>query len=425
MSNSFDNKVKEALENFEMPYDAGAWADFEQQLPSNPPVGPTGGSSNGIWKIAAIIAVVGSVVTALWLSNSEQEQITQKESVVEVNEEKPIKAVVKSNPIPSTQEVQKPSQIQSDIEQVSILENQLVAEEPVADIVANENTTATKPENQQVPLEAEEETTESSFTENNISETPVIIDFNASALKACVGEEVNFINESSKNAGNLVWDFGDGSTSSETNPRHQYFTSGSYDVTLASESGIKKSITIKIDQTPSAVMNSERKLNGYQAIPLYVFGTATLPSETAVWNISDGSTLQGNNVTHLFRDAGNHTVELKVTNAAGCSSSLQTSIKTEKFNLLAPEAFTPNGDGINETFIPEALPEMGVDFEMSVQNPRTGEVVYRTGNPLEPWNGKLNNVNHKLENGVYVWTVVLKENIVENKIFNGKISLQP
>lgn len=61
MSNKFDDKIKEALENFEMPYDAGAWAQLEQQLPaSSPPP-----ASNRFWKIAAAIAVIGGIGTAI------------------------------------------------------------------------------------------------------------------------------------------------------------------------------------------------------------------------------------------------------------------------------------------------------------------------------------------------------------------------
>jgi hypothetical protein len=43
--------------------------------------------------------------------------------------------------------------------------------------------------------------------------------------------EVQFIN-TSENAGQYFWDFGDGSTSEENNPLHQYAQSGDYNVTL-------------------------------------------------------------------------------------------------------------------------------------------------------------------------------------------------
>lgn len=46
------------------------------------------------------------------------------------------------------------------------------------------------------------------------------------------GEMINFVN-TSEEAGNLEWDFGDGSTSLENNPSHSYEEAGSYTVTLS------------------------------------------------------------------------------------------------------------------------------------------------------------------------------------------------
>lgn len=425
MSNPLDNKIKEALENFEMPYDAGAWAQLEQQLPpSTPP--PTASKPSSIWKIAAGILIIGGIIGAVMLSESDNEKISQDH-------------VAKVQPIEQTpSEVVKPKEVKkSEFMEVE------VSEEPTAkvekDIAENVNSEAAANERilekNEIPtlpnedeIEAETEVREElKVLAPTPEKAPVIVDFVSSTVTACVGQDVNFMNESSGTKSPLTWDFGDGTTSNENNPSHLYMSPGVYTVTLtASESEEKqKSQTIKVNPTPTAVMSSERKLNGYQAIPLYVFSTATLPTETAVWRISDGASSVGNNATHLFRSEGNHTVKLTVTNNVGCSSSVETKMYTEKFNLLAPEAFTPNGDGINEAFIPEALAEMGIEFEMSIQNPRTGNVVYRTGNAMEPWNGKMNNVNQKLESGVYVWTVVLKEDVVKNKVFNGKISLQP
>lgn len=424
MSNKFDDKIKEALDSFEMPYDAGAWAQLEQQLPTS----TLPAASNGIWKIAAAIVVVGGILATVWLTNDKDSEVAEESNKSESVYEQPEKSVVKQKQVDETE-----TKTVEAIKETKVAETESIAK------VESENEASVDEDAEVVIDENEDSLPEVTTKENRKLEedvkvvptapeqAPLIIDFIASNATACVGQDVSFINQSKANGTPLTWDFGDGTTTSEANPSHVYLITGTYNVTLRAnaENGKERSMTIKVNPSPSPVMNSERKLNGYQAIPLYEFSTATQPSERAIWSISDGSTLVGNSATHLFREAGEHTLKLTVTNSFGCSNSVETKISTEKFNLLAPEAFTPNGDGINETFIPSALPEMGIEFEMSIQNPRTGQVVYRTGNALEPWNGKLNNVNQKLENGVYVWTVVLKEDVVKNKIFNGKISLQP
>ncbi|MCB0755962.1 MAG: PKD domain-containing protein [Flavobacteriales bacterium] len=422
MSNQFDNKIKEALENFEMPYDAGAWAQLEQQLPASTPPA----ASNGWWKIAAATVVVGGILATVWLTQDNDQKVVEESHEVETVVEQPQETLVRPE---TTEELEvKIAETVNDSKadekkSVAIAEDQMVAEKE-AESAPNETKASTPELSEKIDAKLEDDV---KVIPTAPEQTPLIVDFIASSATACLGQDISFINQSQAKGTSLIWDFGDGTTSSETNPSHAYMIAGTYEVSLSAEgkSDKMRSMTIKVNPSPSPVMSTERKLSGYQAIPLYEFSTAVLPNERAVWSTSDGSSLVGNNGTHLFREAGEHTVKLTVTNAHGCSNSVETKITSEKFNLLAPEAFTPNGDGINEAFIPEALPEMGIEFEMSIQNPRTGEIVYRTGNALEPWNGKLNNVSHKLESGIYVWTVVLKEDVVKNKVFNGKISLQP
>jgi gliding motility-associated-like protein len=69
--------------------------------------------------------------------------------------------------------------------------------------------------------------------------------------------------------------------------------------------------------------------------------------------------------------------------------------------LLLPNAFTPNGDGINDNFRPLHACDMQ-DYSMTVFN-RYGEKIYFSKDPLESWNGKLK--GDVLNMGGYVWMV--------------------
>ena len=71
MSNSFDNKIKEGLENFEMPYDAGAWAQLAEQLPVTG--GAASGGSQFGWKAVAVIAVLVTTVATAWYMTDNKE----------------------------------------------------------------------------------------------------------------------------------------------------------------------------------------------------------------------------------------------------------------------------------------------------------------------------------------------------------------
>jgi PKD repeat protein len=422
MSNSFDNKIKEALDNFEMPYDAGAWAQLEQQLPAQTP--PSGGTNSGLgWKLAALLVVVASVATTVWLTSSEKEEVAkapaeaiqQTEHTETANNTKEAKT---ESTAPSSNESAEVVTNNNDEEfedsaTINVVEANVEGNDQVEEITKEDET----PIEPNKPERVEKETKVESILD---------VKFLASSIVACAGDEVNFINESSNLDAKMNWDFGDGSTSSEINPTHSFVLPGTYTVTLVGSEELKQddhSVTVVINPTPTPAFTSERKLAGFEAIPLYTFATAVQPNQNAVWTFTDGTRSTGNEATHLFRNKGEQTAQLTVTNSYGCSNTLTRDFNPEEFNLLAPSGFSPNADGLNETFIPEALPVMGIDFEMTITNPRTGDVVYRTENASAPWNGNLNNNGPKLEAGVYVWTVVLKENVLKNRVFNDKIHL--
>ena len=69
--------------------------------------------------------------------------------------------------------------------------------------------------------------------------------------------------------------------------------------------------------------------------------------------------------------------------------------------LLLPNAFTPNGDGINDNFRPLHACDMQ-DYSMTIFN-RYGEKIYFSKDPLEGWDGKIK--GSLLNMGGYVWIV--------------------
>jgi len=67
---------------------------------------------------------------------------------------------------------------------------------------------------------------------------PISSDFSGSATESCAAPlSVSFTN-SSTNASSYLWDFGDGATSTEANPTHNYTALGAYTVVLTANAGI-------------------------------------------------------------------------------------------------------------------------------------------------------------------------------------------
>ncbi len=71
----------------------------------------------------------------------------------------------------------------------------------------------------------------------NVNDLPVTSSFTADKINACAAPfSVQFTNNCS-NAISYLWDFGDGTTSTDPNPSHQYSTLGAYNVTLTADAG--------------------------------------------------------------------------------------------------------------------------------------------------------------------------------------------
>ncbi|MEP6747533.1 MAG: PKD domain-containing protein [Bacteroidota bacterium] len=91
---------------------------------------------------------------------------------------------------------------------------------------------------------------------------------------------------------------------------------------------------------------------------------------------------------------------LQVTSADGCKASDDVAVTILK-KIKVPNAFSPNGDGINDTWVIqylESYPACTVD----VYN-RYGQLVYHSTGYTKPWDGRVN--NQPLPVGTYYWII--------------------
>ncbi|MBN8701706.1 MAG: gliding motility-associated C-terminal domain-containing protein [Bacteroidetes bacterium] len=141
------------------------------------------------------------------------------------------------------------------------------------------------------------------------------------------------------------------------------------------------------------------------------------------WSFGDGSTSQESNPVHMFEEPGTYSVLQTVTNAYGCSNSFSETIVI-KDSLFIPSGFSPNGDGINDTFvIRSAFKNLENTFE--VYN-RWGDLVYTLDNYRNQWDGSVNVSNPALGNdkvvsGTYFYVFTTK---YDNKSYKGYLELR-
>ena len=111
---------------------------------------------------------------------------------------------------------------------------------------------------------------------------------------------------------------------------------------------------------------------------------------------------QDGNSAREYTVSGPNIYVLNVTDDIGCQGLDSVEI-TERCPpaLFMPTGFTPNDDGFNDIFKISAT-DM-IRFEISIYN-RWGQLVFRTSNPDEHWDGSLAS-GRKASEGVYVWHV--------------------
>lgn len=143
-------------------------------------------------------------------------------------------------------------------------------------------------------------------------------------LTACINTGVQFTNTSVPAPVNVLWRFGDGTTSSALHPIKSYSTPGVYQVKLVSNfGGCKDSIVKPITVLPRPVSSfTGSPITACQA-PLTVnFTNTSLGATAAAWDFGDGTTSTQLNPSHTYTSMGTYTVRLINSNAAGCSDTL-------------------------------------------------------------------------------------------------------
>lgn len=247
--------------------------------------------------------------------------------------------------------------------------------------------------------------------------------FTVSSAEVCFDEPISFTDQSGTRSAVLptrwVWDLGKGNTSSIQNPVRAYKDSGSFNTTLhvysAAGCGSDTAmITLTVYPLPVLDMGAKSVtiLEGGQIKlnPLFVYGndlsylwtpSSYLSSDTAYSPVSKPV----DDIRYTFT----------VTAEGGCSVSDTIFIKVLKSPEI-PNAFSPNGDGINDTWnikYLESYPGATVD----VFN-RYGQIVFRSFGYNRPWDGT--SQGQLLPIGTYYYIINPKNG---KPIYTGSITI--
>ncbi|MBX3165181.1 MAG: gliding motility-associated C-terminal domain-containing protein [Bacteroidetes bacterium] len=143
-------------------------------------------------------------------------------------------------------------------------------------------------------------------------------------------------------------------------------------------------------------------------------------AEFYAWSFSDiNQSSYEKTPSILYKDAGTYVIALIAQSSKEC---LDTVVKTiyvhPEFNAYVPDIFTPNGDNLNDVFMP--VTHGAVHYHLSVFD-RWGHKVFETTDLTKGWDGTFKGEPAKAD--VYVWKIVIS-NIKEEKELKGTVVLQ-
>lgn len=102
------------------------------------------------------------------------------------------------------------------------------------------------------------------------------------------------------------------------------------------------------------------------------------------WNFGNGEVSSVINPFEDYSEPGTYIVELKVQDENGCRDSVRTEVQIPE-DLIFPDAFSPNGDGINDFF---QIQSSGInDYSLQIFD-RWGNQVFESSKPGYFWNGR-------------------------------------
>lgn len=149
-------------------------------------------------------------------------------------------------------------------------------------------------------------------------------DFDFASSPSCkLPVSVLFSNKSTTYATmEYAWQFGDASSSTSTNPTHDYASYGSFNVTLTAKSSggctstFQKLVTLKAGE--SSFTGPANVCIGTAAT--YTSSSASTSNINYLWDMGDGTTYTTKAVSHLYKATGTYTIKLR-NDFGGCIDS--------------------------------------------------------------------------------------------------------
>lgn len=251
---------------------------------------------------------------------------------------------------------------------------------------------------------------------------PAAVHFDTQPDSICMGQSITLLPYADSTTTSLVWQFGDGTqmtTPNESTIRHAYDVAGHLPVILSAQfracPGTSFTDTVYVYDFPKVYLGPDNGLclNG---LPITLQNLAPPPGVSFhnLWSTGDTTT----SISIVHPGIYNLTVS---NEPLGCSTTESVTIHKDCY-IDIPNAFTPNGDGVNNYFFPRSLLSRKLTrFHMQILN-RWGQVVFETKDTKgRGWDGRFNGKEQPV--GVYIYLIEAEIDGHLQERYQGNVTL--
>ncbi|MAV00037.1 MAG: hypothetical protein CMC37_00405, partial [Flavobacteriaceae bacterium] len=254
-----------------------------------------------------------------------------------------------------------------------------------------------------------------------------IVDLQTSIDPNCEGNFVSQINDITISGGvppySINWS--SGSVSIDDSSVMTAYENGTYTVLVTDSFGCQIETEIIVDFAELGDASFDLTSSGQIDCGISIFNDLIFTNTSSgdyisvSWDFGNGSpVVTGDSVTYTYPNPGSYTVTQTVEYNYGCFETYTEQIEvSDGYDIVLPTAFSPNGDGMNDTI----RPVYGCinSIEMYIYDTFGSLIYYENNAELIGWDGILE--GRKAENGNYLMVVkgvtIYQENINRQGVF--------
>lgn len=173
---------------------------------------------------------------------------------------------------------------------------------------------------------------------NYVHINPPIASFDVAS--DCNSPMIRTFTDHSIGADTWLWNFGDGTTSTEINPVHTFTSGGTYTVTLTvtnlqSGCDFETSQTVRIISETADFIASQTNVCRNMTVNFEAVGSNPANISSYRWLFGDGTSGTGHNISHSYAQSGLYDISLIIVDRNGCRDTM---VKPQYIRVNGPSA---------------------------------------------------------------------------------------